>query len=525
MKIEGQIVDIVARKIFSGAITIEHDKITHVEACDTSEKQYILPGFVDAHNHIESSMLVPSEFARHALKQGTIAMIADPHEIANVCGEDGIRFMMDDADQVPMKICFAVPSCVPATPLCSSGATIDAKSVAQLLQDPRTYALAEMMNFVGIVNNDAECLAKVEAAHQLGKPVDGHIPMVSGDTLKQYIRAGISTDHESSSFDEAEEKLQNGMKIIIREGSTARNFNALHPLISQYASDLMFCSDDLKAFDLMDGHINKMVSKAVKAGYDLFDVLRIATYNPIRHYHIPMGMLQEGDPADFILCDNLEDFQPKATYINGTLASELTFKQTSTCINNFKIQAISEKDIADDISPKEQLDVIQVLDGELFTPHLVLQRKDYDKIQKIVVINRYQQELQVGIGYIKGFDLHGGAMAQTIAHDSHHIIATGSSDALIVKATNRLIGIQGGIVVTDGHKETTLSLPIAGLMSPDSTEEVARQQKALLQHLTELHCPLTSPMVALSFMALPVIPELKITECGLFDFNQFKYIS
>lgn len=524
MKIEGRIVDIIARDIFPGSVEVKNGKIVAINRHETAETQYILPGFVDSHDHIESSMLPPREFARYALKQGTIAIITDPHEIGNVCGMEGIRFMMDEADQSPMKICFAVSSCVPATSLCSSGAVINSKDVAELLKDPRTYALAEMMDFPGIINGNEECMAKVNAAHAAGKPVDGHIPLIQGEDLRKYVAAGITTDHEASNLEEAEEKIALGMKILIREGSTARNFNALHPLIAKHKDSLMFCTDDMKAMDLQHGHINTMVSKAVKLGYDLFDVLQIATLNPIKHYKIPMGVLQVGDPADFIICDDLTEFKPRETYVDGEMVSQLPYDAAEKTINQFKLPDFTIEQLQDDIEDKEQLDVIQVLDGELITPHIIVPKSEFDTIQKIVVVNRYQEVPSVGIGYIRGFHLHGGAIAQTIAHDSHHVIATGSSDALIHKAIVELILLQGGIVVTDAKKTTSLAFPIAGLMANATCDHVANKQRELMAHLKELHCPLSSPIVALGFMQLIVIPEIKITDRGLFDVTKFDFI-
>ena len=525
MKIEGQIVDILAREIFQGSVEFENGIITVINHHETESKQYILPGFVDAHNHIESSMLPPREYARMALRHGTIATISDPHEIANVCGKEGVRFMLDEADLSPMKMCFAVPSCVPAAPLCTAGATLDATAVAELLEDPRMYALAEMMNFPGVVNKDAECLAKIEAAHRLNKPVDGHAPLVTSDKLKQYVAAGITTDHEINSLAEGEEKIALGMKVLIREGSTARNFNTLHPLISQHKDMLMFCTDDLKAADLLEGHINKLLRKCLYLGYDLFDVLQIATLNPVRHYHIPMGLLQTGDPADFIICTDLKNFSPTATYVNGQRVDNIPYQPVTQLLNNFKTEPISVNDIADNMDGKEMYDVIQVIDGDLYTPHIKLSKENMDQTQKIVVINRYEPKAHIGIGYIRGFDIQDGALAQSIAHDSHHIIATGSSDELIVKAVNELIGMKGGIVVAAPNNISSLALPIAGLMSNKPIDEVATAQQQLITHLRMLRCPLMSPIVALSFMQLIVIPELKITDQGLFDVKEFRYIS
>lgn len=524
MKIEGQIVDIIGREIFPGSVEFENGIITAINRHETVSQQYIMPGFVDAHNHIESSMLPPYEYGRIALRHGTIATISDPHEIANVCGTEGFHFMLDESAACPLKENFAVPSCVPATPLCTAGAVLDAPIVAELLKDPRTIALAEMMNVPGVISRNADCMAKIEAAHRLGKPVDGHAPLVTGEDLKKYVSAGISTDHEVSNIEEAEEKISLGMKVLIREGSTARNFNALHPLISRHKDMLMFCTDDLKAVDLLDGHINKLLRKCLYLGYDLFDVLQIASLNPVRHYHIPMGLLQVGDPADFIICNDLKNFSPSATYVNGILVDDLPYHPATKLLNNFKAEPISTSDIADSLEGRDRFDVIQVIDGDLFTAHVVLSKENMEQAQKIVVINRYEPKAHIGIGYIKGFDLHNGALAQSIAHDSHHIIATGSSDELIVKAVNELIRMKGGIVVTDPQKTSTLALPIAGLMSNAPIDEVATAQQQLITHLRMLRCPLQSPIVALSFMQLTVIPELKITDQGLFDVKNSKYL-
>lgn len=524
MKIEGQIVDIIGREIFPGSVEFEGDTITAINRHETISQQYIMPGFVDAHNHIESSMLPPYEYARTALRHGTIATISDPHEIANVCGKDGMRFMLDEADITPLKECFAVPSCIPAASLCSSGAVFDAPTVAELLEDPRTFALAEMMNFPGVVNQDAECMAKIEAAHRVGKPVDGHAPSLTGEALKKYVGTGISTDHEVNNLAEAEEKIALGMKILIREGSTARNFNALHPLINRHKDMLMFCTDDLKAADMLDGHINKLLRKCLNIGYDLFDVLQIATLNPVRHYHIPMGLLRPGDPADFIICNDLKNFSPTATYVNGVRVDNLPYRPVTQLLNNFHAKPISVSDIADNVDGKEVFDVIQVIDGDLYTPHIKLSKENMEQAQKIVVINRYEPHAHIGIGYIKGFDIHNGALAQSIAHDSHHIIATGSSDELIVKAVNELIRMKGGIVVASPDKISSLALPIAGLMSNSPIDEVATAQQQINTHLHMQHCPLQSPMISLSFMQLIVIPELKITDQGLFDVKKFEYI-
>ena len=393
-----------------------------------------------------------------------------------------------------------------------------------MLKDPHVYALAEMMDYVGVINHDAECAAKLAAARQAGKPVDGHIPCITGDDLRHYIEEGISTDHEVNTLEEGEEKIALGMKILLRRGSAARNLKVLHSLIAQHTDMLMLCTDDQKAFDLQHGHINKMVATLVQLGYDLFDVLQIASVNPVRHYHLPMGLLRPGDPADFVLCKSLTTFDIADTYIDGELTSRLDYQPAARVINNFKVQPITTAHIAHDLSKCDELHVIQLKDGELITRHLVLKKGEWDKIQKIVVVNRYQETPSVGVGYIANFNITNGAVAQSIAHDSHHIIATGSSDELIMKAVNRLIELQGGIVVVDEHSETTLPLPIGGLMSNEPAEEVASKQIALIQHLRKLNCTLYSPLLSLAFLELVVIPELKITDRGLFDVVKFEYI-
>lgn len=523
-RIEGQIVDVLNRDIFSGSIDFENGRIVAVNHHPTTERIFVLPGLVDAHIHVESSMLAPCEYARAAMRHGTVSIVTDPHEIGNVCGVAGVRFMMDESERTPLKMCFSVPSCVPATALCPSGAVIDSKQVAELLNDPRVYALAEMMDYVGVIHHDPECNAKLNAARQLGKPIDGHVPCITGEELQQYVAEGISTDHEVNTLEEAEEKIALGMKILLRQGSAARNFEMLHPLIATHADKLMFCTDDQKAYDLQNGHINKLVAAAVQLGYNLFDVLQIASVNPIRHYNLPVGLLQPGDPADFILCKSLTYFDVEETYIDGQPSSHFEYQPVSKVINNFKVQPVAVSQIFRDFSQYEELHVIKVIDGELITPHLILKPEERAKIQKIVVVNRYSDTPSIGVGYITNFNIIGGAMAQSIAHDSHHIIATGSSDELIVKAINKLIELQGGIVVVDEHTETTLPLPIGGLMSNEPLETVAARQIALIQHLRQLQCTLSSPLIALAFLQLVVIPELKITDQGLFDVQQFKYI-
>jgi len=535
MTIKANYIDIKNRAIFPSCIEVKENKILSITKIDEKLSSYILPGFIDAHIHIESSMLVPSEFARLAVRHGTVATVSDPHEIANVLGVKGVEFMLSNAEQVNFNFNFGVSPCVPATIFETSGATLDALDVKKLLNNPKLNHLSEVMAFPSVINDEPQIMAKIAFAKELNIPIDGHAPLLSGDDLKKYIDAGISTDHEASSYGEAKEKLLLGMKILIREGSAAKNFEALSPLIPEYCKMLMFCSDDKHPNDLLKGHINSLVCRSLKKGYDLFDVLSIACINPKEHYKLDVGQLQVGDKADFIEVSDLESFKVIRTWINGEIVSENNESKINSIdvepINNFHTSKTSPSDFIFE-SDCDEVEVIQAIDHELFT-----KEKKYhthvdgsfcvdlkEDILKIVVINRYKHS-KPAIGFINGFNLTSGAIASCVAHDSHNIIAVGCSDKDISNAVNLLIASKGGISAVDGEKRLYLPLEVAGIMSNDDAFKVAAKYEELdLFVKNSLGRTLSSPFMTLSFMALLVIPEIKLSDKGLFDGREFHFI-
>ncbi|MFN4147817.1 MAG: adenine deaminase [Runella sp.] len=501
---------------------------------------YILPGFIDAHVHIESSMLTPAQFARLAVVHGTVGTVSDPHEIANVLGVAGVEYMIADSRRVPFKYCFGAPSCVPATSFETAGATISVKDIRRLLAMKEIGYLAEMMNFPGVLNQDSEVMTKIQYAKAFNKPIDGHAPGLRGEAAQRYIEAGISTDHECFTYEEALEKLQLGLEyVLIREGSAAKNFEALIPLMSQYPTRLMFCSDDKHPDNLVEGHINQLVKRALAKGYALFDVLRAACLNPVLHYRLPVGLLREGDPADFIMVDNLQDFNVLNTYINGQEVAKngvsLIADLRSEPINHFNCKSIAVGDLAVAAPDVASLNikVIEALDGQLITNALTLPAKvENNKIVadvandmlKIVVVNRYAPA-PVAIGFIKNVGLQQGAIASSVAHDSHNIIAVGCDDESLANAINLVIEAQGGVSAVSSEKGYhCLPLPIAGLMSDQDGYEVAEAYSEIdLFVKSVLGTSLTSPFMTLSFMALLVIPSLKMSDLGLFDGHKFEF--
>jgi len=535
MKIKGNYVDVVGRRIFKAEMEIRDQRIVGVQAIENCPDIFILPGIVDAHVHIESSMLTPQEFARVAVKHGTVATVSDPHEIANVMGVEGVNFMIDDASKTPFKFHFGAPSCVPATSFETSGFELTSKDVQALLEREEIKYLSEMMNFPGVIYDDAEVKAKLSAAHQLGKPVDGHAPGLKGEDLVKYAKGGITTDHESTNAEEAIKKIKQGIKLQIREGSAAKNFEALIEVIKDYPEYVMLCTDDCHPDDLIEKHILDQVRRGVAKGYDLFDLLRAATYNPITHYDLQVGMLQAGDPADFILVKDLKDFRVQQTYINGELVydgeSKLSTLAGST-LNNFNCKPINLDDIQlEDTGAKVK--VMLAFDGDLYTGLAELRPKVEDglivsdttnDILKIVLVNRYTPAEPV-VGLIKNFNLKRGAIAGSIAHDSHNIIAIGVNEGDIVNAINSVIDSKGGIVAVDGNDITKLDLPIAGLMTNENAYDVAEKYKAINKKPKEWGSTLHAPFMTLSFMALLVIPELKIGDRGLFDGKRFELTS
>lgn len=535
-KIEGNIVDIVNKSTFQGKLFIENGKIVKIEKGFTKSDQYIIPGFVDAHVHVESSMLIPSEFARLAVCHGSVATISDPHEIGNVLGKDGVKFMIENGLKTPFKFHFGAPSCVPATIFETAGATIDLEDIAELFKLPRVNYLAEMMNFPGVLFKDPEVMAKIKLAHDLGKEVDGHAPGLRGEDAKNYIAAGITTDHECFTKDEALDKLKYGMKIIIREGSAAKNFEALWTLIDEYPDMVMLCSDDKHPNDLVVGHINKLAQRAIAKGCDIYNVLRAASYNTIKHYKMDVGLLQKNDPADFCIVENLKDFKVTHTYIDGELVSENgTTKILSVdedTVNNFNCSEISRNQIlVEDVARPVQ--VIVVEDGQLITEKTTarlpstngfLNADISQDVLKVVVVNRYS-DAEPAVSFIKNFGLKKGAIASCVAHDSHNIIAVGTNDKDIVNAINLIIQSQGGVSLANEDEKTIVDLPVAGIMSHLDGYIVADNYEKIDLRAKELGASLSAPFMTLSFCALLVIPKLKLSDKGLFDGDSFDFTS
>jgi adenine deaminase len=536
--ISGQYVDIVGKQIYPASIQVENGIIVAINPCDIAPLQYLLPGFIDSHVHIESSMLIPSSFARLAVLHGTIGTISDPHEIANVCGVDGVHYMIDNGKKVPFHFFFGAPSCVPATTFETAGAMIDSNQITELLASDDIYYLSEMMNFPGVLYNDSEVIKKIKAAHKAGKPVDGHAPGLRGEDAKKYIAAGISTDHECFTIDEALDKLGLGMKILIREGSAAKNFEALYPLIDTHTNNIMLCSDDKHPDSLLEGHINQLCARAVAKGIDKFNVLQAACINPIDHYKLPTGKMKIGDPANFIVVHDLISFEVNATYINGILVAEkgISFiaPVQETTINQFDaalITAMQLKMYAKDYPNQNGLiPVIEAIDGQLITnciwmsptekEHCLVTNTESD-VLKMVVYNRYKTAAP-SIAFIKNFGFTHGAIASTVAHDSHNIIAVGVDDESIMTAINSVIQEKGGVSCVNKTDTKILALPVAGLMSTADPYEVAKQYTIIDAMSKALGSQLGSPFMTLSFMALLVIPHLKLSDQGLFDGDQFK---
>ena len=534
--IGGQIVDLINSRIFSGVVVVEDGKITKIEEQPVGNTQYIMPGFVDAHVHIESSMLVPSEFARLATCHGTVATVSDPHEIANVLGKNGIRYMIENGKKVPFKFFFGAPSCVPSTNFESAGASLDANDIEELMASDDIYYLSEVMNYPGVINEDSELMRKIAAAKKHGKPIDGHAPAVTGSDLQKYVSAGITTDHECFRLAGALEKIGLGMKILIREGSAARNFDALIPLMASHPDKLMFCSDDKHPDELDDVHIDVLVRKAIALGYDVMDVLRAASYNAVKHYKLNVGLLQLGDDADFIVVDDLHNPIAKQTYIKGVLVAEngvsnIHYKETDTP-NIFKAEYIKAEDIFVPDKGKK-IKVIECFDGLLITKGFTTEPKvveggivsDIERdLLKIVVVNRYKPT-KPAVAFIKGFGLKRGALASSVAHDSHNIVAVGATDKDILHAVNLLIEHTGGVTAYCGTEMIAVPLPVAGLMSNEDGYEVAQAYQNANTLAKRLGSTLYAPFMTLAFMALLVIPELKLSDEGLFDVSKFAVTS
>jgi adenine deaminase len=553
MHLRGQIVDIPNERIFPGVIDIADGKIVSIREDETvTDPGYLCPGFIDAHVHIESSMLTPPEFARIAVAHGTVGTVSDPHEIANVLGLDGVRYMQKLAAQTPCKIHFGIPSCVPATNFETAGATLGPDAIEELCRDKSLVYLSEMMNFPGVIHRDPEVMKKLEIAKKYGKRIDGHAPGLRGEDLKKYVSAGIETDHECFQIDEAREKLALGQKILIREGSAAKNFEELWPLLNEAPQSCMLCSDDKHPDDLIEGHINELCARAVAHGVPLFNVLRAACLNPVEHYGLRCGLMRPGDPADLIRLHNLVSFKVMETWIDGQCVARdgqsLLPKSKSPRANQFNATPKRASDFAipapasggaaglgsvDRNRPAALIRIIEALDGQIVTgageaeplirEGLVIADPSRD-ILKIAVVNRYA-DTPPAVAFVRGVGLKSGAIASSVAHDCHNIVAVGATDEDLARVVNLVIKNEGGIAVVgpDGL-EDILPLPVAGLMSDGYAEDAAAGYACLTQSAKSLGSPLHAPYMTLSFLALLVIPALKLSDLGLFDGTKFEFV-
>ncbi|KAA9347764.1 adenine deaminase [Larkinella humicola] len=543
MQVSGNLLNLFDRTIRFSQLTIEQSRIHQIDELGPERpgEPYLLPGFVDAHVHVESSLLTPAQFARLAVVHGTIATVSDPHEIGNVLGVEGVEYMIADGKRVPFKFCFGAPSCVPATLFETAGATIGVRDLRRLLGLKEIGYLAEMMNFPGVLNQDPDVMAKIALANAFNKPIDGHAPGLRDDDAQRYIDAGMTTDHECFTYEEGLDKVQRGMAILIREGSAAKNFEALIPLLADFPEKIMFCSDDKHPDSLVEGHINQLVKRALAKGHDLFNVLRAACLNPVLHYRLPVGLLREGDPADFIAVSDLHAFQILKTYSNGVVVAEngisLLPDLRSEHVNRFTCLPKKPEDfevsVESTVGQDQQLQVIEALDGQLITntllltPTLLKNRVVADvtrDILKITVVNRYQ-DAAPAVAFIKNFGLKKGAIASSVGHDSHNIIAVGCDDDSICQAVNRVVEARGGLsAVANAAHHHLLPLPIAGLMTDTDGYAVAATYTAIDRFVKdELGSTLGSPFMTLSFMALLVIPSLKLSDRGLFDGQNFRF--
>ena len=551
---QGHIVDVVAHEIFDGALVVEDKRIVAIKREKLPEREkpypYIMPGFIDSHVHIESSMMVPHEFARIAVSHGTIGVVADPHEIANVLGVEGVNFMIRSGHLAQFNFCFGAPSCVPALggEIETSGATIDADDIEHLIARDDIGFLAEMMNYPGVLSGDKEVMRKIEVAKRYGKPVDGHAPGLTGQLRERYAAAGITTDHECSTLEEGLSCIKAGMKVIIREGCAAKNYESLSPLIRDYPEQVMLCTDDCHPEDFVREHINAIVKRALADGYDLWNILQAACINPQQHYHLNWGRLQEGDPATFIMVD---DIGPKFKVLNTIIQGMEVFNYNSSSLamyaqlttsafkgdgldypNNFAATPLTEDDIFYKIKPCDTEHIIHAIDGSLTTGHDVVhvtgslfsETYPWLEVQKIVVYNRYKKGAKPNIGLVRGFGITHGAIAGSVAHDCHNIVAIGSNDTYIVRAINRIIEMEGGLVVESADEENDIPLPIAGVMAPLTGHELAFRTMIMREKVQSIGCTMKAPFITMAFMALSVIPDLKITDRYLLDTKNMQII-
>ncbi len=544
MSVKGHIVDVISHEIFDGELVIDGETIVEVKRCELPESKtpwpYLMPGFIDSHVHIESSMMTPREFGRLVVAHGTVGVIADPHEIGNVLGVEGIDFMIRSSRQVRFNFCFGAPSCVPAIggEIETCGAVLDAKDTEKLMARPDIGFLGEMMNYQGVLAGDKEVMAKIEAALRHGKPVDGHAPGLTGNQRNKYASAGISTDHECSTLEEGRSCISAGMKVIIREGSAAKDYELLKDLIGESPNMVMLCSDDCHPDDLVRGHINQIVKRALADGYDLWSVLQVACVNAQRHYRQKWGLLQAGDPATFIVVNNLSShFRVQHTFIRGTEVFSYNGNISHNAIftsnegemelpNRFEAEPITVEDLNMDMKTGDTVHVILASDGSLLTKHEVEKltgnplkdaRYPWSEVQKMVVYNRYEPGAKPIVGLVRGFGIKSGAIAGTVAHDCHNIVAIGSDDEYLVRAINRIVEMRGGQVVITPEDMLDIPLPIAGLMAPFSGQETAILTISMHEIVKRTGCQMKSPFITMAFMCLPVIPDIKLTDRHLMD--------
>lgn len=558
--------DVITDSIYPARISVEggfFKEIVPIVINDDSELDIsgiILPGFIDSHIHIESTMLTPAQFAKLAVRFGTTSVVCDPHEIANVAGTDGIDFMIENSKSVPFNFYFSIPSCVPATCFETSGAILDSETIGELLKKDEAVALGEMMNFPGVINGDGEVLAKLEKAKELGKPIDGHAPLLSGKDLDKYIAEHISTDHECSNFAEAIEKKEKGMKIMVREGSSAKNMEALfdfsdrldywknHESFGKMPNEVLekrihlpifdfIVSDDKHTTDLIKGHLNESIKKAIGLEISPISAIEMVTVNPSTHYNLNTGAIVKGMQADYVVVDNLNDLNILKTYVAGKCVFDgenVLFDVEETEFKN--TFDVSKKGFEDfEIScdePSADVNVIRCFNGELITEaeSATLETKNgfvqpdlEEDILKIAVVERYGGN-SIANGFITGFNLKKGAIASSVAHDSHNIVVVGTNSEDMANAVNCLIDNEGGFAIVDGDFEDSLALPIAGLMTNEDSHEVAEKLEKLHKTAADFGCKLDSPFMTMSFMALLVIPAIKISDKGLFDCINFEFI-
>ncbi|REE28506.1 adenine deaminase [Methanothermobacter defluvii] len=532
--IRGNILNVFTGDIYPAEIEVAGGRVRCVRSISGNFSVIILPGFIDAHLHIESSMLTPSSFAAAAIPHGTVSTISDPHEIANVMGVDGVRFMIDDAAATPMKFYFTAPSCVPATPFETAGAEITAREIEELLRMDSVVALGEMMNFPGVIAGDDGVMAKIEAARDLNMPVDGHAPLLSGDELCTYIGAGISTDHECVSPEEVLEKRRLGMKIMAREGSSARNLRDL----AAAGCDFLV-SDDIHPADLLEGHMDRILRRAVDYGIDPVSAVQMVTINPAEHYGLSTGAIAPGWDADFVVVDSLRDFNVKRVYIDGRPVAEegryLIKRRGGTRapprkleVPDFPVERLDFRAEGDEATVR----VIDVLDGQLITEESVatlevedgaVQADTSSDILRVSVLDRYGRG-NISSGFVHGFGLQEGAIASTVAHDSHNLIVVGVDPELMKRAVDILKKAGGGLVAVAEDDHRVLQLPVAGLMSDGDVFEVADGFENLNTFTEQLGSRLSAPFMTMSFLSLLVIPRLKIGDRGLFDVEKFEFV-